>query len=329
MWAAVDGLVDRAPTVLDLLDHRLGAIAARRWRAAGRALPAPILEEERYASVATLATPVLLGRVASVYDGPTLVLKGPEVAARFPDPVMRPSHDLDVLVEDSAAAFAALRDAGCSIIRDDPAEQHELPLVFPDLPLSIEVHSAPKWPARAAAAPTAELFAHAVPSSSGVPGMLAPSPAHQAVLLAVHSWTHRPLARALDLVDVLVTLDEADEAAAEAIARRWKVDRIWSTTVRAARALLAGDRPPWPLRTWARNTPAVRRPTRGEELLERCVSPFAALPPLAAARASTASIAQMVKARASGGHASRANELRPEHPAFIAARERESAERRV
>jgi hypothetical protein len=37
----------------------------------------------------------------------------------------------------------------------------------------------------------------------------------------------------------------------------------------------------------------------------------------------------MVKARAAGGHASRTNELRPEHPAFIAARERESAQRRV
>lgn len=320
VWARLADLIDRSPSVVDLLDHRLGSIAARNLRAAGRPVPAPLLEEERYASFATLAAPVVLRRVVEAHDGAVMLLKGPEVARRYPDPTMRPSHDLDVLVEDSAAAFANLRRAGCEVVRDDPSPQHELPLAFGDLPLSIELHSAPKWPDWAGPAPTRELFEAAVPAGEG---LLAPRLEHHAVLLAVHSWAHRPLARLLDLVDVLVLLDGCDAAEAAATARRWGVGRVWDVTLRAADAVLASGPTPWTLYTWARNTPRVRRPTRGEELLERCLSPFAALPLRDAARVSGASLLEMLNARRSGRHS--LGELRPEHPAILVARERGDA----
>ena len=318
VWARLDELTDRAPSVVDLLDHRLGAIAARHWRATGRELPPAIVEEERYAASAVLAVQVLLARVTSEYAGPVMVLKGPEVAQRYPDPRMRPSHDLDLLVEDSQAAFTALRAAGCDVVSDESSPQHELPLAFPDLPLVIELHSAPKWPSWAGEPPTRELMSTAVTSD----GLLAPAPAQHAVLLAVHSWTHRPLARVLDLADVLVMLADADAREARELARRWRVERVWNATLAAAEALLGDGREPWTLRAWGRNTPEVRRPTRREELLERCLSPFAALPPVAAARVSGKSVVEMLRARAGRGSAHRLEDIRPEHPAIVAARER-------
>ena len=319
VWGRLDELTDRAPSVIDLLDHRLGAIAARHWRAIGRELPPAILEEERYAASAVLAVPVLLSRITSAYGGAVMVLKGLEVAQRYPDPRMRPSHDLDLLVEDSRAAFTALRAAGCEVVNDERSPQHELPLAFPDLPLVIELHSAPKWPSWAGEPPTRELMSAAVTSDSG---LLAPATAHHAVLLAVHSWAHRPLARVLDLADVLVMLADADTGEARDTARRWRVERLWSATLAAADALLSGGPEPWTLRAWARNTAEVRRPTRREELLERCLSPFAVLPPLAAARVSGRSVVEMVRARAGRGSAHRLEDIRPEHPAIVAARER-------
>jgi hypothetical protein len=314
--------VDRAPSLVDLLDHRLGATAARHWRAQGRPLPAPLLEEERYASSAALAVPVVLSRITEAYDGPILMLKGPEVASRYPEPTMRPSHDLDLLVEDSPAAFAALRAAGCvELPSNEEAAQHELPLAFPDLPLSIELHRTPKWPDWGEAPPASELFAEAVPSRVGG-GVLAPRPEHHAVLLVMHSWGHRPLARILDLADVAVMREYLDLAEAEEVARRWGADRVWRTTLRTIDGLFFGADEPWTLRTWARNTPRVRRPTRAEELLERCLSPFAALPPGPAARVVAGAVASMVGERVRPGRAERLKRHRPEHPAMVTARER-------
>ena len=322
LWARLAELVDRAPSVIDLLDHRLGAVAARHWRAQGRELPPEIFEEERYASSAALAAPVLLSRVTGICDGRVVLLKGQEVAERYPEPTMRPSHDLDLLVEDSAGAFAALRAAGCVVLpSNEPASQHEPPLAFPDLPLSIELHRTPKWPGWAGAPPVAELFREAVPSRVAA-GVLAPDPAHHAVLLAVHSWAHRPLARILDLADVSVMLQEAGRSDASAVAHRWGVERIWAATVAAVDALFYEGTEPWTLRTWARSTPRVRRPSRGQELLERCLSPFSALPPRAAARVGIGAVEAMVRERATPGHAERLRRLRPEHPASVAARER-------
>src|SRR4051812_46856019 len=125
-------MVDRAPGLPDLFAHRLGAIAAAHWRRCGRELPAPLLEEERFATVAGLAARLLLSRILDAYDGRVMVIKGPEVAARYPAPDLRTYHDLDVLVEDSGAAQRALLAAGCRVGWDRGSTHHELPLVFPD-----------------------------------------------------------------------------------------------------------------------------------------------------------------------------------------------------
>ena len=61
------------------------------------------------------------------------------------------------------------------------------------------------------------------------------------------------------------------------------------------------------------------------ELLERCLSPFAALPPGRATAVSARSLMGMARARAAGGHGERLRVYRPEHPAVTAARERRDA----
>ena len=60
--AAVDRLVDRAPTLEDILSHRLDLFAARRWRVSGRPVPAELIERERRAAVGALVVPLVFER---------------------------------------------------------------------------------------------------------------------------------------------------------------------------------------------------------------------------------------------------------------------------
>ena len=71
---------------------------------------------------------------------------------------------------------------------------HLRPLVLPGLPPVVEVHHDPKW-LDGTAPPTAELLKTAVPSATGIPGLLTLEPARHAVALAVHAWAHVPLSR--------------------------------------------------------------------------------------------------------------------------------------
>ncbi len=80
LWAAVDRLVDRAPSLADLSSHRLDLLAARRWRERGVPVPRELADEERRAAVTHLAAPVLLARVRASYGGELALLKGLEVA---------------------------------------------------------------------------------------------------------------------------------------------------------------------------------------------------------------------------------------------------------
>jgi hypothetical protein len=287
LWEAVDALIDRAPSEDDLRSHRLEVLAARRFRTLGRPIPADFAAEERFAAVALLTTPLLLERVRAAYDGPAMVLKGPEVAARYPDPALRGYGDIDLLVPDAEAAHRALLAAGFQLVGDPElyVDIHHLrPVVANGFPLTIEVHSRPKWLDPLAPPATDVLFESAQASATGVAGMLAPSPAQQALLLAVHSWAHEPLRRLRDMIDIAAVAAAADPAEIELLARAWRIERIWGTTIAAVDALLADQRTTWALRMWAQNLGRVRERTVLENHLQRWVSDFWAMPPLAAAR---------------------------------------------
>jgi len=281
-------LIDRAPTDDDLRSHRLQVLAARRFRTVGRAVPPDFVAAERGAAISSMTTRFLLERIAAAYGESCIVLKGPEVAARYPLPERRGYGDLDLLVRDAEGAQRALLDAGFEPVGDPSlflGIHHLRPLVAPGLPLAVEIHSAPKWIDHGHPPTTEELFRVAVPGCAGVPGVFGLPPEEHAVLLAAHAWAHEPLRTLGDLVDVAATVAAADRERAAAVAAAWGVRHLWRTTIAASDAVLADGRVPWALRTWARNLPRVRERTVLESHLARLLSDFHGLPlPTALAR---------------------------------------------
>jgi len=283
VWRGVDRLIDRAASLSDLAIHRLHLLAGPRLRAQGEPVPVELVNEERLAALRTLVAPMLLGRVREAYDGPIVLMKGLEIAASYPDPALRPTRDLDLLVGDPDGAQRALLAAGFEPI-GGPDSYYELrhhlrPLILPGSPLMIEIHRRPEWVKWGKAPEVAELLEAAVPARAGVEGILALPPAQHALVVAAHSWSEVPLRRALDLVDTTLLASEADPAELDALARRWGIDRLWSSTESASAALLLGDPMPWSLRTWARDIRDVRDRSVLENHVRRVVSTFWALPP--------------------------------------------------
>jgi hypothetical protein len=278
MWAAAEDLALRAPDLEALRLHRLELLAGRALARRGRPVPADLRAEALRAAAAALAVPVLLARVRAACDGPLVLMKGPEVGAHYPDPALRPCKDLDLLVEDAVAAQRALRAAGF-VPTGDPrlyeGIHHLRPLALPGLPLTIEIHARAKWPDRMLAPPTEALLEGAVASATGVAGILAPAPAHHAVLLAAHAWAHEPLGSAGRLLDVAAL--GADPAEADALARRWGCRRVWRHTHAAATALMEGGSTP-ALRLWARHLAGARERTVLENHLTRLAGEAWGLP---------------------------------------------------
>ena len=281
VWEAVGSLIDRAPSLDDLREHRLHLLAERRWLQAGKVVPAPLAAEKTLAVALFLPIPSLLSRIAAAWAGPTIILKGPELASRYPERLLRTAGDIDLLVEDAHGAHAALRAAGF-VVTGDPRRyvdiHHLQPLVWPKLPLRIEVHHAPKWIDGLEPPSTVELFALAVPARGDAEGFQTLAPHAHAVVLAVHAWAHEPLGSLRDLIDIAVLTAEADVDEIADLARRWGVSDVWRTTHAAIEALFGAGRRPLAVRLWARHLEAARGRTVAESHLEGWLSPFWALP---------------------------------------------------
>jgi hypothetical protein len=287
LWAAVDRLVDVTDDVDALRANRLHLLAARRWRELGKEVPAELVDAERVSVLSTLVIPELLTRVRATCEGELVVHKGPEVAARYPDPVLRPLIDLDLLASDAASAQEALVAAGFVEVGDPlfyAAAPHRQPLEWPGIPVLVEVHADLNWPRWLARSPTAELLAEAVPSTLGVEGLRTLEPHHHVLAIAAHAWSHGPFTRVGDLVDVAAMMEGLDRRELLALARRWGIERMWRTTLETVDAVLYGDPPPWAVRTWARNLPVVRERTVLEIHVGRWLGGFSAVGPLRGVR---------------------------------------------
>lgn len=286
-------IVERAPSLADVDRHRVQPLAAHALRERRRAVPAPLASQERVAAAAALAAPAVLARVREAADGPLVLVKGPEVARRYPGPLLRCFGDLDVIVPDAEATQRQLIAAGFEEVGDPALYEgihHLRPLRTAPLPLSVEVHRAPKWVARLEPPSFEQLLEAAVPARCGVDGVLAPSPAAHALVLAAHAWAHRPLGRLGDLVDVALVAREADGAEIERLAGAWGLRRVWRTTARAIDALLGGGARTTALAAWARHLAGARERSVLESHLERWLSPLWALPAADARRAVAAAI---------------------------------------
>ncbi len=288
VWAGLDRLLDRAESPA-LLFHRLEPLAARRLRALRRDVPEDLLDAERLGAAFALAGTAHLARAREAVDGPLLLVKGPELAARYPDPASRIARDLDLVTPDAGSAQRALVGAGF-VESGDPAvyarAPHLRPLAWPGLPVELEVHGRPNWPAWLEAPSAEELLRDAVPSASGVQGILAPAPERHVLVLAAHAWTHGPLERVRDLLDVALMAAEADRAEVDDLARAWGIEKLWRTTLALADGLFLAAPPPRALRSWAKNLTEVRERTVLEQHVARWRGWFDAFPPSIAIRAS-------------------------------------------
>jgi hypothetical protein len=281
LWRAVDRLIDRAASLDDLREHRLELLAARRWRELGRPLPEGLALDEKRSVLRSLAVRPLVTRMREVIDGPIMVLKGPEVAALYPAPAARPFFDVDVLVRDAAAAQRALLAAGFQEVADPDLYRdihHLRPLWSSSFPLSVELHTRPKWLEDARPPSLDELLSRAVPSATEVEGVVAPSHADHAVIVAVHSWAHEPFRSARELVDVAALCAGLTADEVEAVAAERGVPRLWATTTGIADAMLGERRATALLRTWTGNVVGVRRRTVLEAHLMHVLSPFGTMP---------------------------------------------------
>jgi len=286
LWTGVDRLIDGARSPHDLRAHGLHLLAVRRWRSLGIDIPRSLVEAERNASFVALSAPLVLEQVRTACAGPIVVIKGPELAMRYPDPALRPYGDLDLLVEDADAAHAALVAAGFTPHGDrDPSTLHHLqPLQSPRFPVRVEVHVGPSWLQGMNAPELADLLDGATPTHAGVDGILAPAPAQHAVLVAVHAWVHEPIGRISQLLDALLLRAECEGAEIEALAERWGVGRVWSTTVEAGEGLFLDRKVRATLRPPLRRLQRVEERTVLESHAYRTFAPFWALPAPSATR---------------------------------------------
>ena len=202
LWPAVDRLLDQMD-VHTVLAHHVAPLAADRWSATGRKVPALVEHQGRAAQLVPLIAVGVMTKARAAYPGRMLVLKGPEIAALYASRG-RVYADLDVLVDDAPAALQALLAAGFEPVdaRLEKRPHHLPPVWWPGAYLPLELHTALNWPRHLRAPGNDEIFANAVPSSLGIEGLETPAPAHQAILTAAHSWKHLPLRSLRDLIDI-------------------------------------------------------------------------------------------------------------------------------
>ena len=241
-----------------------------------------------------MAAPVLLKRARAAYSGELMLMKGPEVASYYREPSDRPFRDLDLLADDAPAAQRALIKAGFAEFGTPAAydsAQHLCPLIWPSLPLVIEVHRRPSNPAWLPQVSADQVLQHVTDSATGVDGLLAPTAAAHALLIVAHAWSHQPLGRLLDVLDVAAVMAAAERRDVEALALEWGWSGVWRITSDASDSIFAGGRRSTALPIWARHLSAARERTVLENQFARLAAPAFAVPvnraPSAVARALT------------------------------------------
>ena len=277
MWERVEELLAASTSSTHVLRvHRVELLEARRRRAAGIELDADLIADETRVAVNELAAPALLARVRAAWDGPLLLMKGPEVALDYGGPGLRSYGDLDFLTDDAEAAQAALIAAGFQEVFDADiyADIHHLrPLWWPGLPLVVELHTSANWPAAVPGPSTTELLDAAVPSRLGIDGISTLPPEHHTLALAAHAWQHQPLGRLGNLIDVAVMLRRSDPVEVRALARQWGCSRMWRTTDAAVGTVLFGEGRSAGVAVWARHLLEVRERTVLEWHVKNLLAP--------------------------------------------------------
>ena len=245
------------------------------------------------AAFAMLCARPLLNRIRGCCDGPLVLMKGPELALRYPG-AARGFTDIDLLVPEPRRVYDQLLGAGfieAGGLHLLESHHHLRPLRWPDLPLKVEIHGGPNWPIGLEGPPVATILGSAGPSDLDVDGILAPAAAHHALLVAAHAWSHEPLWRLRDLVDVRALATPSERTTIERTARAWRITRLWRTTDRVTDAVLRQRRMPLLVRPWAKHLMEQRERTVLENHLRDWMAGYWALPVDSAVAATARAIA--------------------------------------
>jgi hypothetical protein len=220
---ALDGGADLDVAVPAAAEHRIGPLL---WRALAAA---DALEElgplrpvlggaaDAYRMEALLLLPRSVALAVSPLTGAGLepvVLKGPAVAARYPEPGLRPMEDIDLLLprSDHARALAALAEAGWRVARPAGPDLYDTALTHADVPsLFLELHYGLEGMSqRVTSLDAEELWRRRRPiDCAGTPAYGLPS-AEELVMLAAHAGKpHHGFVRLVWIADLAMLAGDA------------------------------------------------------------------------------------------------------------------------
>ena len=197
---ALAGGADVAWAASAAADHRISPLL---WRALGAAGSLDALGPDRaalggMADALKMEALLLLPRAVALAVGPLtdaglepVVFKGPAVAARYPEPGLRPMDDIDLLLPqaDHRRALDALGRAGWQVARAGGGDQYDTLLTHCEVPsLFLELHYGLEHPShRVTALDPDALWARRQPLECvGTPAFGLP-PAEELVVLAAHA----------------------------------------------------------------------------------------------------------------------------------------------
>jgi hypothetical protein len=292
IWPGLFAIIDRNNDPEELEYHGLSALAADHWAEIGRPVP-PEVRSRRVGYVASqLEAQRLVASTCLAIDGPIVLLKGLDVAARYPESTLRRVRDVDALVSDAdrvhdsllTSGFRPIVEAGASWQPHDYDDLHELaPVECPGISMRLEVHRRPNWPSWGTPPPLDEILEAAVASTVAMDGVLAPSLEHQTLLVLAHSWSRQSFLQLCQLVDFAVLVEHCDFDVVRRTARAWGLARLLDIGRHAVDSVLLSRRPdPRVVRWLAPQLRTLAIPSPARRQFDRYAATYFVLPPLRA-----------------------------------------------
>ena len=222
---ALAGGADPAWAVRAASDQRIGGLLWRALAAAG-SLDALGPDRDTLADMADafkMEALLLLPRAVALAVRPLtdvglepVVFKGPAVAARYPEPGLRPMDDIDLLLPraDHQRALAALDRAGWQVTRAGDGDHYDTVLAHRGVPsFLLEIHYGLEEPSeRATALDPESLWSKRQPlECAGTPAFGLP-PAEELVVLAAHAGKpHHRFVRMVWMADLAMIVGHAED----------------------------------------------------------------------------------------------------------------------
>jgi hypothetical protein len=215
--------LDRALTaatehrIAPLLWRAFGAADARHELGSRRAVLCGLADAFRMEALLLVPRAVALA-VRPLTDAglEPVVFKGPAVAARYPEPGLRPMEDIDLLLprRDHQRALAALTAAGWRVVRPRGPDRYDTVLTHDEVPsLSLELHYGLEGTSQRVTALDPEaLWQRRQPiACAGTPAFGLPL-AHELVVLAAHAGKpHHGFVRLAWVADLAMIVGDAAE----------------------------------------------------------------------------------------------------------------------